>query len=177
MGALTKPRSRRQRLMRERCESGRWFGIRRILVGKIADATARWHEAEDRHQRKPNNPANWTACQWDGKIFSPMQKKQMPRKSTVFMAQIKGEVLKGWNRNVHTQPFSGDDDQTMAWKCFAKSFIEFSWDVSCEKCRKNGSVCQSHNLDENQKEFQEADFLPWNGSSRVERRRYRLQCW
>ena len=32
-------------------------------------------------------------------------------------------------------------------------------------------------LDENQKEFEEADFLPWNGRSRVERRRYGLQGW
>ena len=91
MGALTKARSRRQRLMRERCESGRWFGIRRILVGKIADATAGWHEPEDRHQRKPNNPANWTACQWDAKIFSRMQKKQMLKGRKVLFSWLKSK--------------------------------------------------------------------------------------
>ena len=168
IGALTEARSMRQRLMRERCESGRWFGIRRILVGKIGDATAGWHEPEDRDQRKPNNPANWTACQWDTKIFS-----QMKRSKVLFsLLEPKEKVLKGWNRNLRTQPFNGDDDQTRAWKCFGKSFIEFSWDVSCEKCWKNGSVCQSDNLEEKQKEFQEAaHFLPWNGSSSWERRR------
>ena len=77
IGALTEARSMRQRLMRERCESGRWFGIRRILVGKIGDATAGWHEPEDRDQRKPNNPANWTACQWDTKIFSQMKRSNV----------------------------------------------------------------------------------------------------
>ena len=62
--------------------------------------------------------------------------------------------------NVHFQAFSGGwDDQTTAWNCF----IEFSWEVvdePTEKWRKNGSVCQaSQHGDENQEEFQEADFL------------------